>query len=225
MNLHQWSNHLCLKHCKLYPPLPREEFAMSMVMKELNLMKNEIRDLKSNLSVLNCTQSSDAALRQEVTNIRQMITHIIHEKTPPTEPTYAGSTTTLLSVSSCTASQISRSSIHVAAWICHGIAHAIPYLQILAEQLTSYEEYWLWPFEFSKLDTIVPGYKGTGISDIRLHEQSALTRGCEGVEILWKKSLPISNVLSIDSDRIFAIQLSVSSSVSEYRGHLFTNYR
>ena len=50
--------------------------------------------------------------------------------------------------------------------------------------------------------------------DTRFHEQSALTRGCGGVGILWKKSLPISNVLSIDSDRIFAIQLSVSSSVS-----------
>ena len=75
-------------------------------------------------------------------------------------------------------------------------------------------EHWLWPFKFSKLDTIFPGYKGTGISDTRLHEQSALTRDCEGVGILWNKSLPISNVLSIHSDRIFAIQLSVSSSVS-----------
>ena len=47
-------------------------------------------------------------------------------------------------------------------------------------------KHWLWPFELSKLDTIVPGYKGTGISDTRLHEQSALTRGCGGVGILWK---------------------------------------
>ena len=51
-----------------------------------------------------------------------------------TQPTSAGSTTTSLSISSCRASQISRLSIHVAAWNCHGIAHAIPYLQILAKQ-------------------------------------------------------------------------------------------
>ena len=45
------------------PPLPREEFAMSMVMKELNLMKNEIRALKYNLcfksySKLGCCSAS-----------------------------------------------------------------------------------------------------------------------------------------------------------------------
>ena len=67
---------------------------------------------------------------------------------------------------------------------------AIPYLQILAKQsnIIILTGHWLWPFELSKLDTIVPGYKGTGISDTRLHDQSALTRGCGGVGILWKKS-------------------------------------
>ena len=109
-------------------------------------MKNEIRDLKPNLSVLNRTQNSDAALRQGVANLHQMITHIIHEKPPTTQPTSAGNTTTSLSVSSCTASQTSRSSIHVAAWNCHGIAHAILYFQILAEQsnIIILTEHWLY---------------------------------------------------------------------------------
>ena len=148
-------------------------------------MKNEIRDLKSNLcfksySKLGCCPASRGS--------KLMSNDYTYSWENPnyTQPTSAGSTTTSLSISSCTASQISRLSIHVAAWNCHGIAHAIPYLQILAKQSNNIilTEHWLWPFELSKLDTIVPIYKGTGISDTRLHEQFVLTRGCGGVGIL-----------------------------------------
>ena len=47
----------------------RETFATSTVMRELNLLKNEVRDIKSALSSLSCTQGSDTTLRNEVANI------------------------------------------------------------------------------------------------------------------------------------------------------------
>ena len=74
-------------------------------------------------------------------------------------------------------------------------------------------EHWLWPFELSKLDRILPGFVGVGCSDARLHEESTLTRGCGGVGIIWKSSLPVNNV-PINSDRIIAIQLNVSDSTT-----------
>ena len=50
-----------------------------------------------------------------------------------------------------------------------------------------------------------------GCSDTGLHEGSSLTRGCGSMGIIWNSSLPVNNV-SIDSDRIVAVQLNVSSS-------------
>ena len=110
---------------------PREEFAMSMVMNELNLVKDEIRHLKSTLSTLSCTQNSDAALREEVANLRQMVTQFIHEKT---EPTSVGFPTISLPMHTRATNQILGSSIQVATWNCRGLAHAVPYLQFLVEQ-------------------------------------------------------------------------------------------
>ena len=85
--------------------------------------------------------------------------------------------------------------------------------QVLAEKsdIIVLAENWLWPFELAKLNSIVSGFQGTGTSDARLHEELILKRGCEGVEIIWKRSIIVSNVVSIDSDRkIIAIQVSTS---------------
>lgn len=100
---------------------PREEFAMSMVMKELNLVKDEIQHLKSTLSTLSCTQNSDAALRQEVANLHLMVTQFIREKT---QLMSVGFPTISLPMHTCTTNQILGSSIQVATWNCRGLAHA-----------------------------------------------------------------------------------------------------
>ena len=72
-------------------------------------------------------------------------------------------------------------------------------------------EHWLWPFELAKLDSVVPGFSGMGYSDSRLHDESSLTRGCGGVGVIWKSSLPV-NFVPTNSDRIVAVQLDVSCS-------------
>ena len=74
-------------------------------------------------------------------------------------------------------------------------------------------EHWLWPFELSKLDCIVPGFVGIGCSDARLDEESTHTRGCGRVGVIWKSSLPVNNV-PIDSDRMIAVQVNISNSVT-----------
>ena len=79
------------------PPLPpprlpsqlllsREVFATSAVMRELNLLKNEVRDIKSALSSLSRTQASDTALRHEVANMCRALSNILSSKGPDPDP-------------------------------------------------------------------------------------------------------------------------------------------
>ena len=68
------------------PLLSREVFATSAVMRELNLLKNEVRDIKSALSSLSRTQASDTALRHEVANIHRALSNILSSKGPDPDP-------------------------------------------------------------------------------------------------------------------------------------------
>ena len=155
------------------PLLSREVFATSAVMRELNLLKNEVRDIKSALSSLSRTQASDTALRHEVANMRRALSNILSSKGPETQTSFC-----------------------ISAWNCRGLSNVIPYLQTLAEasDMIVIAEHWLWPFELSKLDCIVPGFVGIGCSDARLDEESTHTRGCGGVGVIWKSSLPVNNI-------------------------------
>ena len=111
------------------------------------------------------------------------------------------------------ANQRHSPNIGIASWNCHGLSHAIPYLQHLSEteDIIVLAEHWLWPFELPKLDSIVPGFQGIGISNTKLNELSNLRRGCGGVGIIWRSSIPVSNVVSTNSDRIIAVQFSISN--------------
>ena len=64
------------------PLLSREVFATSAVMRELNLLKNEVRDIKSALSSLSRTQATDTALRHEVASMRRALSNILSSKGP-----------------------------------------------------------------------------------------------------------------------------------------------
>ena len=70
-------------------------------------------------------------------------------------------------------------------------------------------EHWLWPYQLSSLCDIHPDYQGFGVSDHRLNEGSTLTRGCG---VLWRKSLQVSPITNIQSDRMCAIRISMSES-------------
>ena len=197
----------------------RYAFATSAVMRELNLLKNEVRDIKSTLSSLSCAQESDMALRNEVASIRLTLSGILNNKHHAPDPLNGISQT--ITRQPCILHE-TQTSLHISAWNCRGLSNAIPYLQSLAEvsDMIVIDEHWLWPFELSKLDRVVPGFVGVGCSDARLHEKSILTRGCGGVGVIWRSSLPVNKV-QISSDRIVAVQLKISNSTTlsiVYRG-------
>ncbi len=105
--------------------------------------------------------------------------------------------------------------IRVAAWNSRGLLNATPYIQLLSEDfgILAICEHWLWPFELFKLNQLVPGYRSVGCCDKRLSETSNLTRGCGGVALLWKSSIPASPVSTLSSDRLVAIQIQVNPGV------------
>ena len=43
-------------------------------------------------------------------------------------------------------------------------------------------EHWLWPFELPKLDSIVPGFQGIGVSYTRLMNNQTLEKDVEELE-------------------------------------------
>ena len=64
------------------------------------------------------------------------------------------------------------------------------------------------------LDTLLPGYRGFGCADKRLTEFSNLDRGCGGVALLWRSSLPVTPVTALKSDWITAVQVSINNTTS-----------
>lgn len=124
------------------------------IMRELNLMKNEIHDINSTLSSLSRTQASDTALRQEVANLRLTVSGILSKKAHL--PTNTGRLTNSLPQSTHQNSRNMQTSVCISAWNCWGLANAVPYLQTLAEKsdVIVLAEHWLWPFELSKLDSM-----------------------------------------------------------------------
>ena len=73
-------------------------------------------------------------------------------------------------------------------------------------------EHWLWPFELHKFDEFNHQYRGFGKSDPRLSETSDTSmRACGGVGILWRKSLDVTPITDIQSDRICGIRIKKSN--------------
>ena len=94
---YKWASSMLMPTDQFSPPLPpprlpsqqllsREVFAKSAVMRELNLLKNEVRDIKSALSSLSRTKASDTALRDEVANTRLTLSNILSSKGPTPDP-------------------------------------------------------------------------------------------------------------------------------------------
>jgi len=95
----------------------------------------------------------------------------------------------------------------VSTWNCCGLQNASPYLHELikdSSDIIAVNEHWLWPCQLSSLNHIHPDFDGYGASDHRLNEHSDLVRGCGGIGIIWRKSLEVSPLTNICSDRICA---------------------
>ena len=186
-----------------------------LISRDISAMKDDIRQLKSELSSLRnlppVNSQSEyrveigrelSKLRSEVTLLRGKLASLSspasqEPEPPPSNPTNRGQQTT-------------SDRIKIAAWNCRGVANAHPYLNQLisnGSDVIILSEHWLWPFQLNQLQDIHPSYAGFGFADKRLNEKSHLTKGCGGVGIIWRKSLPIIPMTKIVSDRFCAVQL------------------
>ena len=93
-------------------------------------------------------------------------------------------------------------SLKIAAWNCRGLNNALPYRKIRAEDydVIVLSKHWLWPFEMHKFLNIHPHMSGLAIADRRLIPECHLSKGCGGIDILWRKGLKVTPVTGIDSD-------------------------
>lgn len=64
----------------------------------------------------------------------------------------------------------------------------------------------LGPFEANKLGEVNKNFHAEVVTDTRLNENSVLN-GCDGVGLMWKKSLDEVSISGIKSDRICGITL------------------
>ena len=142
---------------------PPSSVAISMIMKEINIIKNDLHSLKTSVSSLQDLHPSDSALRDEVALLRK-------SQTSPTLLTWCRHPALQHRMGPLlrTRDQLtSLRGLRITAWNCRGVSSAVPYLQVLAEtsDIISISEHWLWPFELHNLDKILPGYSAHGCSD------------------------------------------------------------
>ena len=70
--------------------------------------------------------------------------------------------------------------------------------------------------EIYKLNELHPDFQGLGKTDSRLTETSeSCARGCGGVGILWKRSLDVTPISEIQSDRICGVRIKSMANTNE----------
>ena len=74
-------------------------------------------------------------------------------------------------------------------------------------------EHWLWPFETYKLDAVHADFASLSVCDGRLTDTCDLSSGCGGVGMLYKKSLTVTEVRGINSDRICGLSIHLPDKI------------
>ena len=104
--------------------------------------------------------------------------------------------------------------LKLTTWNCRGFTTGEPYIYQLAEDgsdIIVVTEHWLWPYEAKQLSEVHPAFVAECSTDSRLHEKSDLARGCGGVGVMFRKSLNVSPISNISSDRICGIRVHLTS--------------
>ena len=193
--------------------------ANSFMTREINLLRQELTSLRSEVLTLSKTATSLqcgqdlelvkrelSCLNTEVERVRNLaVQYSTSEIMKPNKSVTAVTGT----------SSPSFSYICVQSWNYRDIMSGAPYVQHMAEEadIVVLCEHWLWPYQLHQLQLLHPEFKAFGVADKRLTETSDLNRGCGGIAILWRKSL-LAIPLDVPSDRVCAIQLKHSSSSS-----------
>ena len=153
----------------------------------------------------------------ELKNLRQEVSSIQSYPALHSSPSIAPSDFSPLKVAPEAHANYSKPQRSLTTYKCRGLKNSNLYLNHLLEagtDIIAVTEHWLWPYQLHMLQDVHPSYEGFGRSNNRLNENSDLVRGCGGVGIIWKKSLRISPVISISSDRLCAVRLFISDTDS-----------
>ena len=191
---------------------------------DLGIIKNELQQMKSMLVDLSLKVSSPPCTTETSTTVAHttpasenpddvnVYTHAAPYQSSDVNTSEVPAVCTLAHQS---ADAVSLTPVFkIAAWNCRGLSKAVPYVEILAEEhdVIVLSEHWLWPFETHKFLNVHPNMMGLVTTDKRLTPESHLTYGCGGIGILWRKSLKVTPVSGVDSDRICAISIDTTSS-------------
>ena len=183
-------------------------------------LKEEVRTIKTNIASiqnrppLHFSPNTELLFGHMLKEIRDEISHLqnrLNEVLVKPQVPAPHVQTPLNSVSVTS----DNCNLKISTWNCRGLQNATPYIHQLAMEgsdVIALNEHWLWPYQLNSLCDIHPDYQGYGVSDSRLNEKSVLTRGCGGVGVIWKKSLQVSPLTNMQSDRICAIRISLSES-------------
>ena len=148
-------------------------FSSSLISREINHLKDELRSLKVDIANMNTLPSQlQHQFGQELKSIKEIF-HLqvrLHEVLNPVQ----------IPPSQTDPSQVARSAkdrnLMVSTWNCRGLQNATPYLHQLitdGSDIIAINEHW-------------PDFDGHGTSDHRLNEHSELVHGCGGVSIIWR---------------------------------------
>ena len=104
--------------------------------------------------------------------------------------------------------------LKLTTWNCRGFTIGEPYIHQLAEDgsdIIVVTEHRLWPYEAKRLSEVHPAFAAECSTDSRLHDKSDLARGCGGVGVMFRKSLNVSPISNVSSDRICGIRVHLTS--------------
>ena len=196
------------------------DFSNTLISREISTLKEELRTIKvdiasiHNKSLVNFPPNTEVRFGHMLKNIKDEIS-LLHTRFDEVLATSQIPSSQASSFST-TASNLDPHDLTISTWNCRGLLNAKPYLHKLVMEgsdVIVLNEHWLWPFQLKSLCDIHPDYQGYGVSDHRLNESSTLTCGCGGVGVIWKKSLQVSPITNVQSDRLCAIRISLSESL------------
>ena len=161
------------------------------------LIKNELDQMKTVVNNISCSyvrQSTTDTSTSQVT-LQSLTTGECSQSNQPPTP------------------EIVTQNLRIAAWNCRGLSNGLPYIEHLADNhdIVIISEHWLWSFELHKLKNIHPNMLGAATANSRLTPECNLVRGCGGIGIIWNKSLNLSPIPGIDSDRILAVKVETTT--------------
>ena len=177
------------------PPLrvplpPTTDFASYLMMKDINIFKQNISDIRQQINALSNTKSISNEVEKLKETLATLITKESHGiskgpvRTPPPPTECLGSISGKMRPTPVHA-HLPASNLRITIWNCLCFSAGLPYAEVLAESsdILIISEHWFRPFEVHKFQNIHLDMNSLVVTNKRLNPECTLTRGCGGVGI------------------------------------------